>query len=108
MSNFSILVPTKATVKLVNRNTGHDKVIGIILCRFTNCIIIYPVGLVYYFSGHPSNTISLGALKVFVGFQKVTSEPIENFDFFDPLGQYWISTYQNKKIRLSSNMNCQS
>ena len=66
MSNFSMLVPTKATVKLANVNTGHAQVIGIILCHFTNCSIIYPVGPVYYFPCHPSNIISLGALKFYL------------------------------------------
>ena len=62
MSHFSMFVPTKATVKLANGNTVHAQGIGIILCRFPNFSIIYPVGPVYYCSGHPSNTISSGAL----------------------------------------------
>ena len=57
MSHFSMFVQTKATVKLANGNTGHSQGIGIILCRFPNCSIIYPVGPVYYFPVHPSNTI---------------------------------------------------
>ena len=38
MSHCSMFVPTKATVKLANGNTGHDQRIGIILCRFHNWI----------------------------------------------------------------------
>ena len=68
MSHFSIFVPTKATVKLANGNTGHTQVVWVILCRFTNCSIICPVGTVYYCLGHPSNIISSGALKFYVGF----------------------------------------
>ena len=68
MSHFSMFVPTKSTVKLENENTGHAQGIGIILCRFTNCLIIYTVGIVYYCPGHPSNTLSLGALKFFICF----------------------------------------
>ena len=37
MSHFSMFVPTKATVKFADGNTGHDQAIGIILCRFPNC-----------------------------------------------------------------------
>ena len=76
MSHFSMSVPTKATVKLANGNTGHVQIIGIILCPFPNCSIIYPVGPVYYCPGHPSNTISSCALKLYIGFKKVTSEPL--------------------------------
>ena len=65
MSHFSIFVPTKDTVKLANVNTVHAQVIGIILCRFPNCFIVYPVGPVYYFPGHPSNNISSGDLKFY-------------------------------------------
>ena len=68
MSHFSMFAPTKDTVKLSNGNTGHAQGIGTIFCRFHNCSIIYPVGPVYYFTGHPSNTISSGALKFYVGF----------------------------------------
>ena len=89
MSHFSIFVPTKATVKMDNGNTGHAQGIGIILCRFNNCTIIYPVVPVYYCPGHHSNTISLGSLKFYVGFQEVTSEPIEHCDFIEPQGRYW-------------------
>ena len=52
---------------------------------------------VYYFSGHPSNTISSGALKFYAGFQKVTSETIEHCECVDPQGCSWISTYYNQK-----------
>ena len=91
MSHFSMFVPTKATVKLANGNTGNAQVIGIILCQFTNCFIIYPLGKFYYCPSHPSNTISSGALKIYVGFQKVTSEPLEHCDFVEPQGQSWRS-----------------
>ena len=84
MSHFSMFVPTKATVKLANGNTGHAQGIRIILCRFPICSIIHPVGPVYYCLGHPSNTISSGALNFYVGFKKVTSEPLEHCDFVDP------------------------
>ena len=89
-----MFVPTKATVKLANGNTGHAQGIGIILCRFTNFSIIYPVGPVYYCPGHPSNTISSGALKFYIGLKKVTSEPLEHCDFVDPQGRSWRSPYQ--------------
>ena len=80
-------------MKLDNGNTECAQVIGIILCHFTNCSIIYPVGPVYYCPGHPSNTISSGALKFYVIFQKVTYEPLENCDFVDSQGRSWISPY---------------
>ena len=98
MSHFSMFVPTKATMKLANGNTGHAQGIGIIFCRFPNCSIIYPVVPVYYCPGHPSSTISPGVLKFYVGFKKVTSEPLEHCDFFDPQGRSWRSPYQTKKI----------
>ena len=96
MSHFSMFVPTKVTVKLANRNMGHAQWIGIILCCFPNCSIIYLVGPGYYFPGHPSNTISSGALKFYIGSKKVTSEPLENSDFVDPQGSSWRSTYQTR------------
>ena len=34
ISHFSMFVPTKATMRLDNINTGHSKGIGIILCCF--------------------------------------------------------------------------
>ena len=55
------------------------------------------MGIVYYFPGRPLNTISSGALKCCVGFQKVTSEPPEHCDFVDPQGCSWISTYRTQK-----------
>ena len=67
MSHFSMFFPTKATVKLANGNTGHAQGIGIILCCFNNCSIIYPFVTVYYFPGHPYNTIPSGELKFYVG-----------------------------------------
>ena len=87
-----MFVPTKSTLKMANLNTGHAQGIGIILYCFTNCSVINPVGTVYYYPYQPSNTISSGAIKVYVGFQKVTSEPIEHCDFVDPRGHYWRST----------------
>ena len=48
MSQFSMSFPTNVTVKLSNVNTGHAQGIGIILRRFPNCSIIYPVVPVYY------------------------------------------------------------
>ena len=87
MSHFSMFVPTKATVKLVNGNTGHAKGIRIILCCFPNCYIIYPVGTVYYCPGNLYKTISSGALKFYIGFKKVTFETPEHGDFFDPQGR---------------------
>ena len=67
MSHFSMFVPTDSTVKLYNGNTGHAQGIGIILCRFPNYYIIYPVEPVYYFPGRPSKTTSSGALKFYIG-----------------------------------------
>ena len=51
------------------------------------------MGLVYYFPGHPSNTISSGALKFYVGFQKFTYEPLEQCDFVESQGSSWRSPY---------------
>ena len=96
MSHFSMFPPTKATVKVANQNMVHVQVIGIILCFFTNCSIIYRVGPVYYYPGHPYNTITSGSLNFFVGFKKVSSEPLEHFDFVDPQGRPWRSPYQNQ------------
>ena len=72
LSHFYMFVPTKGNIKLANENTAHAQVIGIILCHFTNFPIIYPVVSVYYCTGHPYNTISLGDLKCCAGFQKFT------------------------------------
>ena len=52
------------------------------------------MGPVYYCTGHPSNTISLGAPKFYVCSQKDTSEPLEHCDFVYPQGCSWISPYQ--------------
>ena len=68
MSHFSIFVPTNAILKLANGNAGHAQGIGIILCLFPNCSVIYPVGPVYYCPDHPSNTVSSGALNFYIGF----------------------------------------
>ena len=54
------------------------------------------MGPVYYFTGHPYNTISLGALKFYVGFQKVTSEHIEHYYSVDPQGCSWRSPNQTQ------------
>ena len=107
MLHFYMFVPTNATVKLDNENIGYAQGIGIILCRFNNCPIRYPVGTVYYYLVHPSNTISKGAIKFYVGFQNVTYEAIEYCDFFDPQSHSWRSPNQTKK-RLLSNKKCQS
>ena len=96
MLHFSMFVPTKATVKPDNVNTVHAQGIGIILCRFHKCSVIYPVGPVYHCPDHPSNTTSSGSLKFYVGFQKVISEPLEHCDFFDPQGCSWRSPYQTQ------------
>ena len=57
MSHFYMFVPTKVNVKLANGNTEYAQVIGIILCSFPNCSIVYQVGPVYYCQGHPSDTL---------------------------------------------------
>ena len=57
MSHFSMFIPTKADVEFADGNMGHYQEIGIILCHFPNCTIIYPVVPVCYCPGHPSNTI---------------------------------------------------
>ena len=75
MSHFHMIVPTKANVKLANIKMVYAQGIGIILCYFYNYPIIYPVGTVYYCPGQPYNTVSLFALKFYVGFQKVKYEP---------------------------------
>ena len=104
-----MFVQKKSTVKMANGNTVHAQIIGIILCRFHNCTIIYPVGSVYYFPVHHSNTISSGDFKFYVGSQKVTSDPIEHCEFVDNQGRSWILPYQTQKtFRLSSNRNSES
>ena len=97
MSHFSMFVPIKANFKLANGKTGHAQGFRIILCCFNNCSNINPVVPVYYFPGQPSNTISPGALKFYAGFQKVTYEPLEHFEFFDPQHLSWRSPYKTKK-----------
>ena len=96
MSHFSMFLPTKATVKLANGNKGNDQGIGIMLCWFHNCSIIYTVGPVYYFPGYRSNTISSGSLKFYVGFQKVTSGPLEHCEFVDTQSRSWRSPYRTQ------------
>ena len=54
------------------------------------------VGNSLLFSGSPSKTISLGALKFYVVSQKVTPEPLEHCDFIDPQSRFWKSPYQNQ------------
>ena len=93
-----MFVPTKATVKLANGNTVHDQGIGIILCRFPNCSIMYPVGPVYCCPSHPSNNIASGALKFYFFIFKVTSGYLEHCEFFDPKGSSWRSPYQTHNI----------
>ena len=96
MSQFFMFVRTKATVKLTNGNTVHAQVIDIILFSFTNFSIINPVGTVYYFPGHRSNTISSGDLKIYVGLQNVISETLEHNAFVVPKGRSWGSPYQTQ------------
>ena len=109
MSNISMFFSTKSTVKLANGNTGHDKVIGAILCHFPNWSIIYPLEPVYYFPCDPSNTISSCALKFYVGFQRITSEPLEHFLIIWPsILLLEITPPDSKQYRLSSNINLQS
>ena len=37
-----------------------------------------------------------GDLKLYIGFKKVTSEPLEHCDFVDSQGRSWISPYQTR------------
>ena len=67
MSHISIFVPTNVGVTLADGNMVHAQLIGVILCHFTNCSIIYPIVPAYYCPGHPFNTISLGDLKFYPG-----------------------------------------
>ena len=78
-----MFIPNKSNVKFANGTTVNDQAIEIILCCFPNCTIIYPVVPVYLCPGHPSNTISLDALKCYVGFKNDTFEPPENCDFVE-------------------------
>ena len=97
-------IPIKATEIWANVNMVHSQGIGVCLRHFPKFPIVYPVGPVYYCTRHPYNTI-LGDLKFYVGFQKITSKPLEHCEFFTlkvilgdhPTGQ---------KNRLSSNLNC--
>ena len=54
------------------------------------------MGPVYCFPYQPSNTISLGDLKFYIGLQKVASEPLEHCDFVDPQSYSWVSPYHTK------------
>ena len=99
ISHFYIFVPTKATTKLANVNMVNDQEIEIILCCFTNCSIIYPLGPVYYFQGYPSNTISSSALKFYIGLKKVTYKLLEHCDFVDLQGLSWRSIYTDVQCR---------
>ena len=96
MPHFYMFVQTNANVKLSNGNTGHAQGIGIILCNFTNCTVIDTTASVYYFPGHPSNTISSSALTYYVSFKKVMFEPLKHGDFVEPQVHYWRSPYQNQ------------
>ena len=101
-----MFVPTKATVKLVNGNTWHNQWIGIILCWFTHCSIIYPVVPIYYFPGHSPNTISSVALNLYVGSQKVASEILDHCDFCWPSRLFLeITLPDSKRFKLSSDLN---
>ena len=91
-----MFVPIKTTVKLANGNRGHAQIIGIILCRLTNCSNIYPVVPVYSCPCHPSSTISSGTLKFYVGFQHFKSKTNEHCDFIDPQSYSWVSPYQTQ------------
>ena len=91
MLYFSMFIPTKAHLKLSYGNKVNTHLIGIILCHFPILPIIHPVVLVCYCPGSRSNTISLGALKVYTCLQNFASEPLEHFDFVDPQGSSWIS-----------------
>ena len=92
MSKLSMFVLIKSTMNLANGNTGHAQIIGIILCRFPNCPIIYPVVPVYYCTGHPSNTISFVFFKFYIGSQSFTSELLDHCGFVDPQGCSWCNT----------------
>ena len=58
ISCHTFLCFPQPNLKMANGNTKYAQGIGIILCRFPKCSIIYPVGPFYYYSCHPSNTIS--------------------------------------------------
>ena len=93
---FLFFVPTNATMKSDNGNTGHAQGIGIILCCFPKCPIIYPVVKVYYCPGHPTNTTLLGECKCYVGSQKFTSGSLEHCGFMYLQGHFWRSPYETQ------------
>ena len=97
MSHFSMFVPTNSHVKLANGNMGHAQVIGIILCHFTSCPIIYPVVPVDYFTVNPSNTISSDDLKFYLGLKNINFENIEHCDFVYHQGSSLRLIYQPMK-----------
>ena len=76
----------------------NPKELGLFYVIFQNFPIIYPVVPVYYLPGHPSNTISQGDLKMFIGFQKVTSEPLEHCNFMHLQSCSWRRPYRAQKI----------
>ena len=92
MSHFFYFCPNQWLTK----HTGHAQGIGIILCQFANCSIIYPVGTIYYCPCHPYNTISSGLLKFYSGFKKVKSKTLGYCKFVDPKGCSWRSLYQTQ------------
>ena len=57
---------------------------------------MYPVGTVWYCPVHPSNNISLGALKCYVGIQKSASEPLFHFNFVYPQDHSLRSPYRSQ------------
>ena len=84
MSHFYMFFSTKVNVKMANVNMGQHQGIMILLCCFPKFRIIYPVKQVCYFSSQPSNTISLGELKCYVGFKDITYKTLEQCDFVYP------------------------
>ena len=71
LSCFPMLVPNISNVKLADGNMDHAQGIGNILCQFTKLPVIYPVRPVYYFPGHPLNTVSVGDLKYYVDLKRL-------------------------------------
>ena len=51
---------------------------------------------VYYCPGHSSKSISSGDIKFYIGFKKVTYEPLEHCDFVEPQSRSWRSPYQTQ------------
>ena len=74
--SFFILVPIHANVKFSKEYMVHAQVIGVVLCIFPTFPIMYYLGRVYYYPGHPSNNISLVDLKCYFGSQNIKSEPL--------------------------------